>query len=283
MNNQESEHQQPVRAHKSPLPFAILQTGRLGDLWYTVPLADYLTQNGQRVEVWYDQSFGNPFTYFPSVIPRPLPLPRLTHGFSVPANLLNSISQQLYLYEKLRQLGRQIIWNQIHPLGIGAYFANRPYPEYWYRRYPEISFRHVQTTLQCHNDRTLLYFASSVSLRVSAANLYEDWLDRNLRLLQKLTGYRVLYVPPPGTPDHPTYETWRGNLEAYQELIAHCGLVFGIITSAHVLGQLLGKPVVACYTSRRWIFDTIGGETLRLFPGDHISVEDSLKLASSLH
>lgn len=263
-------------------PVAILQTGRLGDLWYTVPLADYLAQNGQRVEVWYDQSFGHPFTYFPSVIPRPIQLPRFTDSSNVPFRLLNSIGQQLYLYRKLRQLGRRIIWNQIHPLGIGAYFSNRPYPEYWYRHYPTINFRRAQNSFQCRNDRTLLYFASSVSLRISAGNGYEDWLDRNLRQLQKLTGYHILYVPPPGAPDHPTHETWRGSLDDYQELIAHCGLVFGIITSAHVLGQLLDKPVIACYTSRRLIFDTIGGETLRLFPGDNISTEDSLKINSAL-
>ncbi|MBD5635169.1 MAG: hypothetical protein IAI49_11890 [Candidatus Eremiobacteraeota bacterium] len=86
--------------------------------------------------------------------------------------------------------------------------------------------------------------------------------------MRERTRYRVIYVPPPGGADHARFETWRGDLGAYQRLIARSGMIFGIVTSAHVLGQLLGKPVVACYRDKRRRIDTIGSETARLYPGE---------------
>jgi hypothetical protein len=35
----------------------------------------------------------------------------------------------------------------------------------------------------------------------------------------------------------------------------------------------LGKAVIPCYASRRRLIDTIGGERIRLFPGDLLDVE----------
>ena len=50
-------------------------------------------------------------------------------------------------------------------------------------------------------------------------------------------------------------------------MIAACGMVFGIITSAHVLGQLLGKPTVVLYSERQSILDMIGYEDVKLTTG----------------
>lgn len=248
---------------------AILQTGRLGDLWFTVPLADRLASLGHQVEVWYDEIYGDPFVYFPSVIARPAKLARVVPGSGRAARLANAAAQQLLLYARLRRLGRRVVWNQVYPFRLlAAYRSKQPYPYSWYRRYPGLDFRRAHSTLPLADDGTILYFAASASLRIGAASPFAPWLEANLELLETRTGYRVLYVPPPGEPDHPRFPTWRGDLDAYQRLIARCGLVFGISTSAHVLAQLLGKPVVACYADRRRIVDTIGGETAKLYPGE---------------
>jgi hypothetical protein len=55
---------------------SILQTGRLGDLWYTAPLAKWYYDQGRDVEVVYDGMFGNPFAFFPYIKPRPVHLRR---------------------------------------------------------------------------------------------------------------------------------------------------------------------------------------------------------------
>jgi len=252
---------------------AILQTGRLGDLWFTVPLADHLASRGHTVEVWYDGNYGDPFTFFPSVTPKPVRLRGVLPGAGRIATVANSAAAQLVLYAQLKRLGRTVIWNQIYPFRVGAYLENRPYPCYWYRHFPEVAFRRARTTLTLANDRTILYFAASASLRIDDGGAYRSWLEANLHELETHTGYRVIYVPPPGGPEHPRYETWRGDLAAYQQLIARCGIVFGISTSAHVLGQLLGKTVIPCYVSRSRLVDTIGEESVRLFPGDTLGPE----------
>jgi hypothetical protein len=257
---------------------AILQTGRLGDLWFTVPLADDLWRRGHPVEVWYDQVYGNPFAHFPSVLPRPVKLAQLFPPGSRPATIANSAAAQAMLYAQLQRLGRKIVWNQIYPLRIGAWIENKPYPQYWYRRHPGVDFRRARTDLSVKDGGTILYFAASVSLRIGAESAFKQWLESNLETLRKVTNYRVLYVPPPGAPDHQSFETWRGDLDAYQRLIASCGMIFGIITSAHVLGQLLGKPVIACYANRRRLVDTIGNETIKLFPGDILHGRDLVGL-----
>lgn len=266
-----------ITTEKSPA-IAILQTGRLGDLWFTAPLAEHLARQGHSVEVWYNDHYGNPFYFFPYITPRPTALPQPIPSATVPANLINWGFQQLYLRRRLRQLGRRIIWNQVYPFRLSAYLGNKPYPEFWYRHYPEVSFRRAMTTLNSGNEKTILYFASSLTLRVDPKSTLNDWLENNLTILQQHTGYRILYVAPPGAADHPRYETWRGDLNAYQQLIARCGLVYGIITSAHVLGQLLGKPIVACYRNENFQFDTIGDETVRLFPGGTVTVSDLQRL-----
>jgi hypothetical protein len=259
---------------------AILQTGRLGDLWFTVPLADYISRGDCRVEVWYDEVYGNPFAHFPSVSPRPVKLARVLPSGSRSATVANAAAAQVALYAKLKRLGRNVIWNQIYPLRLGAWLENKPYPQYWYRGHPGLDFRRARTTLSIENGRTILYFAASASLRIGAENEFSAWLEGNLETLRRYTKYRVLYVPPPGAPDHPNFETWRGDLDAYQRLIAGCGIVFGISTSAHVLGQLLGKPVVACYAYPRRMLDTIGNETIKLLPGDAIKQEVMEKVLS---
>jgi len=257
---------------------AILQTGRLGDLWFTVPLADRLVDLGRHVEVWYDRVYGNPFAHFPSVVPRPVKLTRVLPGKSRLATIVNAASEQALLFAQLKRLGRTVVWNQIYPLRLAAWLENEPYPQYWYRHYPGIDFRTARTTLAVENGRTILYFAASASLRIGAGSGFDAWLENNLERLRSHTGYRVLYVPPPGEPDHPRFDTWRGDLDAYQRLIAGCGVVFGISTSAHVLAQLLGKAVIPCYIDRRRLLDTIGAEKIKLYPGDLLGAEELSRL-----
>lgn len=261
---------------------AIVQTGRLGDLWFVVPLADYLTDRNYEVEVWYDEIYGRPFECFPSVISRPVRFNRFFSDATVGQRAVQSAMQQLTLLILVALKRRRIIWNQIYPLRLDAYVRAVPYPEFWYRHFPDANFRRARTTLGLANDRTILYFTNSVSLGIRGVNAFTPWLEQNLHVLAERTGYRIVYVAPPGEPDHPVHDTWRGTLVEYQSLIARCGLVFGISTSAHVLAQLLGKPVVACYKNRSRVIDSIGAETARLYPGDVLGENDLASILTNL-
>jgi NAD-dependent SIR2 family protein deacetylase len=114
--------------------------------------------------------------------------------------------------------------------------------------------------LEIKNDKTILVFQESQSVSFTKNDSYYNWIYSHLDELVINTGFRPIIVAYGEQPDHPKYETWRGTLEDYQRLIAQCGMVYGIITSAHVLGQLLGKPVFALYRAKQSIVDTIGQE-----------------------
>ncbi len=262
--------------------YAIVQTGKLGDLWFTVPLADHLSDLGHRVEVWYDATYDAPFRYFPSIVPRPVGLPNIVLGSGRFGRVVNAVAKQAVLRARVSGLGRRVVRNEIYPFRLDAYLANRPYPESWYRPYPGVDFRRARTTLRVENVGTILYFAASSSLRVEPASANTPWLEDNVARLAEHTGCRVIYVPPPDAPEHHRFETFRGDAAAYQRLIASCDIVFGIITSAHVLGQLLGKAVVACYIDRRMTVDTIGGETIRLYPLERLDNKSLAVVSDSL-
>lgn len=261
---------------------AIVQTGRLGDLWFVIPLADHLTDQDYSVEVWYDEIYGRPFEFFPSVIARPVKFNRIFAEGAVGLRAVRSALQQILILARLALGRRRLIWNQIYPFRLDAYVRGIPYPAFWYRNFPDLDFRRARTTLDVANDRTILYFTNSLSLGVRGCNAFTPWLEANLHKLAEHTGYRIVYVAPPGEPDHPVYESWHGRLDEYQGLIARCGLVFGISTSAHVLAQLLGKPVVACYKDRSRIIDSIGAETARLYPGEVLGEIDLAVISNKL-
>ncbi|NLX24826.1 MAG: hypothetical protein GXY61_02540 [Lentisphaerae bacterium] len=244
---------------------SILQTGRLGDLWYTTPLAHWLHQQGHTVEVVYDKCFGNPFSFFPYVEPRPVNLPRYCEKNIRWGHLFNEVVWQLGWLHRLKAEGKKVVWNEIFPFRwLQAHCKGRPYVEYWYHKNPQINFRRATTTLTVSNEKTILVFLESQSISFTKGDAYQRWIDGNLKTLAARTGYKPVVVAYGNQPDHPEYETWRGSLNEYQRLIASCGIVYGISTSAHVLGQLLGKPVVALYNDRQSPVDTIGGETARL-------------------
>jgi len=247
---------------------SILQTGRLGDLWYTAPLAHWLHEQGHAVEVVYDESFGNPFSFFPYIEPRPVTLPRYCAKNIRWGHFYNEAVWQLGWLLKLKLEGRKVIWNEVFPFRwLQAHCKGSAYVEYWYRRYPQINFHTASTTLPVSNKKTILVFQESQSINFKKGDSCNAWIDGNLKKLVARTGYQPMVVAYGNQPDHPEYETWRGSLDDYQRLIASCGMVYGISTSAHVLGQLLGKPVVALYNDRQSPVDTIGAETARLsFP-----------------
>ncbi len=253
---------------------SILQTGRLGDLWYTAPLAKWYHDQGRGVEVVYDETYGDPFAFFPYITPRPVCLPRYCLKNVGWGHFFNEAIWQLSWLVKLRQEGRNVVWNEIFPFRwIQAHCLKRHYVEHWYRKYPQIDFRKAETTLDIRNDKTILVFQISKSVKFSMNASYYNWIYTNLETLIENTGYRPIVVAYGSQPDHPEYETWRGSLDDYQRLIASCGVVYGIITSAHVLGQLLGKPVVALYRAKQSIVDRIGEESVTLSEGQCLSDE----------
>ncbi len=261
---------------------SILQTGRIGDLWYTAPLAQWLHGQGHTVEVVYDESFGNPFSFFPYIEPCPVHLPRYCVKNVRWGHFFNEAVWQLNWLRKLKAEGRQVIWNQVFPFRwLQAHRKGGPYVEYWYRNYPQINFRTASTTLPVSNEKTILVFQESQSISFKKGDAYHGWINGNLKTLATRTGYKPMVVAYGSQPDHPEYETWRGSLDDYQRLIASCGIIYGISTSAHVLGQLLGKPVVALYNDRQSPVDTIGGETARLRFLEQFT-EDQLALLESL-
>ncbi len=248
----------------------ILQTGRLGDLWFTTPLAWHLHCQGYEVAVVYNSKFGNPFSFFPYVKPMPVKLrdwfpgPRFGYGF-------NEMIWQPAEWVKLKFQGQRVIWNQIFPYRSVLSLAKRkPFVECWYERYPQINFRRAPCDLKVTSGDTILVFTESQSIRFTRDQAHRDWVDRNLRKVMAATGFRPVIVAWGSQPDHPEYETWRGSLEDYQRLIAGCGLVYGISTSSHVLGQLLGKPVIVLYDKNQHPLGRIGGETMYICQGDDL-------------
>ena len=256
----------------------ILQTGRLGDLWFTTPLAWHLHQQGVEVEVAYNSALGNPFAFFSYVKPRPLTLknwfpgPRFGYGF-------NEMIWQPTEFMKLKRQGRKVVWNQIFPYRlIQSLPKMKPYVECWYEKYPEIDFRSAPCDLEVTQGDTMLVFTESQSIRFKKDRNYYDWIYRNLETVVEATGLRPVVVAYGDQPDHPVYETWRGSLEEYQRLIARCGLIYGIVTSSHVLGQLLGKPLVTLYEEGQHPLGMIGDENIHLCQGNSLpSAEEMLQ------
>jgi len=264
-------------------PVSILQTGRIGDLWYTLPLCKHLYDQGHEVEVVYDAQFGEPFNYVPYVHARPIAVQRpfaRDRGWS---HFWNEAIIQVKWLWMLKQEGRKVVWNQIFPFHWpGAVLRRVPYPVYWYRSYPGIDFRRAETTLKVTPGNRILVFRHSQSLKMAEDAAYFDWIDRNLEAVVEATGLTPLVVAYGDQPDHDRYETWRGSMDEYQQLIAGCGMVYGIITSAHVLGQLLGKPIVALYSDRQLVVDCIGGEDVELSRGSDLSSESLAALKSKV-
>lgn len=241
---------------------AILQTGRLGDLWFTLPLCHHLHTRGVRVEVVYDAACGSPFLFAPYVTPRPMSVKRVLPGDRWWGRFISEALIELAWLRMLKREGRIVVWNQLYPFRwLSGVLRRRPYPEYWYRHYPAINFRRAVTTLDVKPGDRILVFRHSRSLNMAEDAAYFAWIDRNLDRVVEATGMRPLVVAYGEQPDHGRYETWRGTMAGYQELIAGCGVVFGMSTSAHVLGQLLGKPTVVLYGRYQFVVNTIGAET----------------------
>jgi hypothetical protein len=255
----------------SPERTAILQTGRLGDLWFTLPLAHHLHQQGQAVEVVYDAQYGNPFTFTPYVTARPMKMPGPLESPGRWSYAINQAIHQVRLNQTLKKEYARVIWRQIFPYRwLHTVHENRPYPYQWYAAFPEINFRRAPTTLECADEKTILLLDKSQSVHFHKDDSYARWFEENLQKLVEATHYTPVYVASGSEPDHPKYRTWRGSQDDYQRSIARCGIVYGTSTSAHVLGQLIGKAVVPLYGNRKVRYDTIGEEDACLFPGERL-------------
>ncbi|GEM_PF-1956641 len=246
---------------------AILQSGRLGDLWFVTPLAHALHQLGARVRVIHRAEFGNPFTHFPYVISSPAPGPQHPRSSRL-GYAADEAAWQWLQWRRLLRESTPVIWNQIFPFRWPhALACGRPFPEYWYRTFPGIDFRRAPTTLEVTAEPFILFFRRSFSFRGVIPDGFDDWLRGTVNHLASVTGHRILVVATADEPDDPEHPTWRGSLDDFQRLVARCSVVAGITTSGHVLGQLLGKPVVAMYPPDVRAVDRIGNETIALsFP-----------------
>lgn len=250
----------------------LLQTSRLGDLWFTTPMAWHFHQQGYDVEVAYHASFGNPFTFFPYIRPVPLPLTSWAPRFRF-QYLLHEMTGQPEAWLRLRKLGpRKIVWPQIYPWRLlPSILKNKPYSECMYERYPEIPFRQTRSTLPVTPGDTLLVFTESQSIPFVKDAAYFRWISENIERIARATGLRPVSVLYGNQTAPPNCEIWRGSLEDYQRLIAGCGAVYGICTSAHVLGQLLGKPIVTLYQKKQQTLGRIGEDTVSLGEGEMIT------------
>lgn len=260
-------------------PVTILQSGRLGDLWYVTPLANALDAAGLEVRVVFNESFGNPFAFFPSITPCPVPATPLRGRWR---DALADATWQIDQWRLLRAQGGPVIWNQIFPLRwIQALAQGRCYPEYWYRNFPGCDFRRTLSTLTVSREPRILFFRRSHSFRALDSPALSAWLRANVRRLAEATGFEVVVVATAAEADDPEFPTWRGSLDEYQQLIARCSVVTGIVTSGHVLGQLLGKAVVAMYPQTVRSIDRIGGETIAItHPEDLTAKKITERLAS---
>lgn len=254
-------------------PVAILQTGRLGDLWFTLPLAWELHKQGCEVEIWYDASFGEPFKYMPYVRPCPVRLPLTPNRANRrPWDFAKEAFNQVQLYAWLRMRRSRVIWNELYPLHLPRVIRRKtPYPTQWYERHPGVQFRRAVTTLPRRNDGTILLLKRSTSLFFQRGPAFDDWIDENLRLLAAATGYTPLHVMHGEEEPHRGCQICRADFDQYQQLIAGAGIVFGVSTSAHVLGQLLGKPIVSLYPDPKVRYIKIGDETAELHPYEILS------------
>lgn len=246
---------------------AILQSGRLGDLWFVTPLAHALHQLGARVSVVHRADFGDPFVHFPCAISSPAPAPVR----SKTTRLGHAAEEALWQWRQWQRLRREptpVIWNQIFPFRwLYAAASGASYPEYWYRNLPGIDFRTAPTTLEITTEPLILFFRRSFSFRGAIPDGFDVWMHHTLDRLAEVTGFRILVVATSEEPDDREHPTWRGSLDDFQRLVARCSVVAGITTSGHVLGQLLGKRVVAMYPRGVRAIDRIGGETISLeFP-----------------
>lgn len=264
----------------------IFQTGRLGDLWMTLPLGYYLFKRFNKpIPVYYDRIYGNDvFKFFPFVTGQPLDIKKILPEHNRVLRVISQGMGQLNTFFSLKKRHHEIIWNQIFPWRwFFARINNQPYPHYWYRNYPDaLKSRVVPTNLNVKNGETILVFLESQSLPQLNSKYARIWLERNLDTLVKKTGFKPLVVAYGDQPYHKHYETWRGSMDEYQNLIADCGVVYGISTSAHVLGQVLGKPVIPLYGKNQHVMDTIGQEPLRLIEGTDFSKQDMGKLDDHL-
>lgn len=263
----------------SPAPrVAILQTGRLGDIWLTLPLADHLHQQGIQVDCYYDARYGNPFSFTPYVNPKPVVLPDWIKLKNRWGYALNEAIHQARLLISLKRRYSRVIWRQTFPYRwLKVAWDNRPGIRF-YDTFPEISRLRAPTTLDCSNDGTILLFCRSQSVRFVQDARHHQWIEDNLQLLVQATGYAPIHVAFGNEPDHPKYPTWRGNLDDYQRLIAKCGLVYGITTSAHAFAQLTGKANIHLHGGPHINYNRIGNETAWLYPYDRFSPEQLVEI-----
>lgn len=235
------------------------------------------------MEIAYHDVFGNPFSFFPYIRPVPLPLTSWAPKFRF-QYLLNEMTGQPEAWMRLRKMGRRrIVWPQIYPWRLLPSIAKRkPYSVCMYEKYPGLPFRETHSRLKVTPGDTLLVFTESQSIPFVKDDSYFAWISGNIDRIVRATGLRpvsVLYGDQVGPPN---CETWRGTLEEYQQLLAGCGAVYGICTSAHVLGQLLGKPIVTLYQKRQQTLGRIGEDTVALGEGETISEAQLETLSAAL-
>ena len=257
---------------------AILQTGRLGDIWITLPMAYYLHQKGIQVDCYYDARYGNPFSFTPYVNPKPVILPDWIKLKNRWGYALNEAIHQARLLVWLKCRYSRVIWRQVFPYRwLKVAWDKRPGIRF-YDPFPEVPHLQAHTTLVCSNDRTILLFCRSQSVRFDQDAKHHQWIEDNLQHLVQATGYTPVHVAFGNEPDHPKYRTWRGNLDDYQRLIAGCGIVYGITTSAHAFAQLIGKANVHLHGGPHLSYNQIGNETAWLHPHDQLTVEQIVEI-----
>lgn len=251
--------------------YAIIQSGKIGDLWLTVNLADALHLYDAETTVVYDERHGDVFEFFPSVKAMPVPFKHWfkNEGFG---HAFNEAVWQIYWVIKMELRGYKVIWNQVYPFRwLHCYLKKMGFADYWYRKYSLFRSRRPATTLEVKDEGIMLVIPPGGS------ELPQIEFYHNMVFAKELFGQKVIVIH---SDDRShclvTEEIWEGSFSDYQQLVASCSLVFGEATSAHVLGQLLGKKTVAIYKEGTPRTDFLGGETVRLI-GDEVITDEQLE------
>ncbi len=94
---------------------AILKTARLGDIWFTTPLAGNLHEQGHSVTVVYDAQYGNPLAFFPHIEASPVRTRVWLRSRNRWAYALNQGLNQVLLLNRIRRQNDRVIWREIFP------------------------------------------------------------------------------------------------------------------------------------------------------------------------
>lgn len=245
---------------------AILQTGRLGDLWLTIPKIQQLAHEGYRITVVTDIAYSGALSFVRDAHEVIYPFnmasdPRLMYA------IRQAISQPL-TYAYLKAKYDLVVWNQVFPYRM-LKSRKRPFPEVWYDKRDWLHVDLSRIDLDICDKGYIVVNGTSISNNVDHADS-QSWVEK---LALKYGSYDNCFYITHDSFKHPRLQTIRTNsVQELANIVAGCHAVVGVGSAMHSIGCVLGKHVVAAYT--KWDgankFGTIGHEARILAIGEMI-------------